>query len=182
MLEDNQMEPIPQILRSLRVFHQILSDMAEALGKLSKRAKGPLSFHASLAHNRIRMVAENLGEALSLVGVSTSKRMGEDEIYKEAGSIAVEALEGMREIVGLIESINEGKAGLSHLIPYLKKYMETVDLVTGVLRVYIGFLEEDGKAEVRNLAFALHSTIQDLTIVRQRHEQLIKMFNHPGQP
>jgi len=176
------MEPIPQILRSLRVFHQILSDMAEALGKLSKRANGPLSFHASLAHNRIRMVAENLGEALNLAGISVSEKMGEDEIYKEAGSIGVEALEGMKEIVSLIESINTGKAGLSHLIPYLKKYIETIDLVTGVLRVYIGFLEEDGKAEIRNLAFALQGTIQDLNIVRQRHEQLIKMFDHSGQP
>jgi hypothetical protein len=166
------------ILRSLRAYYWVLSEILTTLQELTLRANGLLKFHASLARNRVSTMVNNLSEALRYAGISLDEKPKDEELYREAGSLAAESVKGLREVASSIKNnLDAGRnPDLSWLAPHLKKFAETAELAAGMLKIFSRILEEDKSHKIQKLGFALQSIVEDLNIIKQRHHQLVKMF------
>lgn len=167
------------VFNSLKLFYWVLLEMLKVLEELKLKSKGLLKFHASLAYNRVNTIKNNLYEALSYAGISLNKKSSNEELYYEISPLAISVINGLEEIVELIENDLNMKKSLnfSWITFYLKKFSENIDLAIGVLKVFIEILKENESNKVQNIIFALQSIIKDLKIIKEKHYQFMKMFS-----
>jgi len=160
-------------LRWLKAFRFIILDMADSLSSLIPRVKGLLKIHTILASNRLRNIANNLSEALKLVGVNPSEKP--DELEHCIGEVALEALRDFKAIVN--ELAEKETITLRDIVSRLGEITQRIELAISGLKALKVIFESASKEEYKALSLALEAVIDDMSIIAKRHNQLIALCN-----
>ena len=139
----------------------------------------PLSIrlHLILLYNRVRIIAENLREALAQAGVEIDVKPPEDEFRQDAGSLAISMLEEVQTLAHILKDSSNPSAHLELkcLVPILLRYAENLELAAAVLSLYSKILGRTENVNLKALAFTLRTVIHDLNVIRRRNYQFARL-------
>ncbi len=146
----------------IRLAYWFVKEMEQELKRASMETDRMLKVHLTLAQRRLNLVKENLGFALSLLGISTGDPPDEEEIEGTLGVLASKALSSLPR---------DARAG------------GPLDVYTMLAQVY-GFaisdiarrMSEDGREDV---ATVLRSVAEDLHLIARRNRELAMGGHQP---
>ena len=170
---------LESVLLSLEGFYWLVRTLSEMLDEFKDRSPAALRTHAFLASNRIKIIAENLREALKRLGLNVENRLGEKELAERVGMIGVDLLKELREALERLTRLagDGGNLDGKWLASILLNAVRSIDLASGFMRIFCQILEAQGKPEYRQLSFILQTVVRDLEIIKSRHEELARLFH-----
>ncbi|RLI34417.1 hypothetical protein DRO53_03590 [Candidatus Bathyarchaeota archaeon] len=170
---------LESVLLSLEGFYWLVRTLSEMLDEFKDRSPAALRTHAFLASNRIKIIAENLREALKRLGLNVENRLGEKELAERVGMIGVDLLKELREALERLTRLagDGGNLDGKWLASILLNAVRSIDLASGFIRIFSQILEAQGKPEYRQLSFILQTVVRDLEIIKSRHEELARLFH-----
>lgn len=144
--------------------------MADSLLDFSSRVYGPLSLHAAMSSNRLRLIAEDLTCALIFAGFSSHISN-----FKEPGNVCGSIMEEIyAKLKGSLSNL-ESKltAGIElNLKSELDNFDEFLELAENFLSYLASDLMNLEDEKMKMVGFILKISADDLQIIRKRHNEL----------
>ena len=144
--------------------------MADSLRMFSTQVSGPLGFHATLASNRLRLVAENLGHALKFAGASK-----EISSYEEAENRCGSLLKDIfNRLEGSLENLRRRLAAGNELDlrTELDNFDDFLEMAEKAFTYFASDLMNLEDEKMKMLGFALRVSAEDIRLIRRRHDEL----------
>ncbi|MCD6313278.1 MAG: hypothetical protein J7L79_05690 [Thaumarchaeota archaeon] len=163
-------ELVDSLISLLKGMWFIFAQMASLLRRFSGTMEGPLKVHASLASNRISILAKNLEDGLTYLGASFLEVPSLEELRKRCGVIVVDVLSQLAESLSSLERRVKAQDRLD-VGSELEKFEKIVKLaVNAFSRIQKTVSElEDERAKLLNIL--LEDLVSDLSIIGERMRQ-----------
>lgn len=161
-----------ELMRLVRAFYWIMVDVLEVLEAAGGRAAPGLRFHLDLAGKRVKIILEHLKTAIEEAGLSLGEKMSGEELRRVAGSISIDILRDLREVVkGFVECRTSGSQA-PLLASRLMDFAGVMNIAAGILRICTQNLRGELDKHAFKACLALEAAAQDLELMAQIHCQL----------
>lgn len=161
------------VLRSLRAGYWLLEDVLSSLDKLSNCRDEVMRQHIELARKRISSIIQKLGEGLEEAEVDFPTRPSYEEIYRDAGSLALEALMRMREAIDIIAA-NCSPDSLYQVATHLVELGGCARVFSSFLKAYKSIFEEEEPHKFPKLKKALEDVAEDFKVIERKHTSIVE--------
>lgn len=161
------------VLRSLKASYWLLEEVLSSLDKLNNCRDEVMSQHIELARKRISSIIQKLGEGLEEAGVNLSTCPSYEEIYRDAGSLALEALMRIREATDIIAA-NCSPDSLYQVAPHLVELGKCARVFSSFLKAYKSMFEEEEPHKFPKLKKALEDVAEDFEVIERKHTSIVE--------
>jgi len=160
-------EIVYSVMNFLKGMWFVFAQMASLLERFSMRVAGQLSFHASLASNRLSLLARNLEDGLAYLEADFLDVSSLEELKSECGSYVVDAVMRLAESLSILEKRYKAADKLN-VKAELEKFESLIKVAAGAFsKMRQEILETDyEKGEL--LGILLEDLVDDLRIIGER--------------
>ncbi len=163
-------ELVSVVIDFLKYMWFTFAQMATLLGRFSMKVNGQLRFHASLASNRLSLLAKNLEDGLTYLGADFLNVSSLEELRDKCGVYTADALTQLAESLSALENRSRSEAKLG-VKAELEKFEGVLKTAVNAFSKMEQAISEQENSKAKLLSMLLKDVVDDLKIIWERIQE-----------